>query len=78
MIEITCLIIKATMLEMIGFYMFISTKCTIMYQWNKDEEYMCDIQGNYSGVFEHCSMNRNDERLHYYLNGKYTYFTGKQ
>ena len=48
--------------------MIIETQCTIIYQRNKDGQDMWDSQGNCFVVFEHCSMNRNGERLHNYLN----------
>ena len=47
-----------------------------MYQGNKDGEDICDMHGNYSRVFKHCSMNRKDERLHDYSNRKYNNFPG--
>ena len=52
--------------------MVISTESTTMYEGNKSEEDMCYIQGIYSRLFEHCSMNRKDDRLHDDLDRKYT------
>ena len=46
--------------EKIICYMIIPTESEIMSWGGKYWEDMCDIQGNYSGVFEHFSMNRND------------------
>ena len=54
--------------------MVIPTESTIMSQGNKNGEDVCDIQDNYSGVFEHFSINRNDERLPDYFNRIFNYF----
>ena len=60
------------------FCMIITTVSTFMSQGNKDGEYRFDIQGNHSGVYDLCSMNRNDEMLQDSFNRKYPYSIGKQ
>ena len=53
--------------QKIIYYLIISTESTIMHQGSKDRVDICDIQSNYSGVFEHFFMNGKGESLHEYL-----------